>query len=316
MKKLIPGWLMTLVLMAFALAIGLFLPRIDPIRQYLQETTPTVAAGATTGPGVTPTETLLPRTPLSTRTPRATEEPENTLKPPPTFEPPTSTAPPAPTASPTETQQFVVVSTIEGLQGLSSATPAGTPGCTKNTDWRLTYEVKFNDTLTSIAKAFNTDIYALAQGNCLKDANVLRDGQTLLVPGDSYPVTPEYVCEPIYALQPLAGTRAVEKEGKITFNWQGPRTPKNLIRVHLPSGKIWESVVELRQNDVADILQDFPEQGLFTWYIYPLNAGYQQVCPEGGPWTFYKEEQSPTYTPTPTITPTLDPNATPQITVP
>lgn len=316
MKKLIPGWLVTLVLMAFALVIGLFLPRIDPIRQYLQEVTPTVAGGATSGPSLTPTETLLPRTPLSTPTPRVTDEPTNTLKPPPTFEPPTSTAAASATPLPTETQQLLLVSTIEGLQGLASATPAGTPGCKKNTQWRLTYTVKFEDTLTSIAKAFNTDIYTLAQGNCLKDANVLRDGQTLLVPGDSYPVTPEYVCEPIYALQPLDGTRAIPTEGNITFNWQGPRTPKNLIRVHMPSGKIWESVVEIRQNDVADILQDFTEQGLYKWYIFPLNAGYQQVCPEGGPWTFYKEEMSPTYTPTPTITPTVDPNFTPQVTIP
>src|SRR5687768_7552445 len=132
MKKLIPGWLVTLVLMAFALAIGLFLPRIDPIRQYLQDITPTVAGGATSGPTLTPSETLLPRTPLSTPTRRATAEPTRELKPPPTFEPPTSTAPPSATPLPTATRQLLLVSTIEGLQGLSSATPAGTPGCTKN----------------------------------------------------------------------------------------------------------------------------------------------------------------------------------------
>ena len=316
MKKLIPGWLVTLVLMAFALSLGLFLPRIDPIRQYLQDTTPTSSGSATSGPSLTPSETLLPRTPLSTPTQRVTDEPTKTLLPPPTFEPPTSTPPAAPTPLPTETQQLLEVSTIEGLQGLFTATAVGASGCAKNAQWRLSYKVQFNDTLTSIAKAFNTDIYTLSQGNCLKDANVLSDGQLLLVPGDSYPITPEFVCEPIYALQPLHGTRAVEKEGKITFNWQGPRTPRTLIRVHLPSGGIWENVVELRQNDMADILQDFPEQGLFTWYIYPLNAGYQQICPEGGPWTFYKEEQSPTYTPTPTMTPTVDPDATPTPQVP
>jgi hypothetical protein len=225
------------------------------------------------------------------------------LKPPPTFEPPTSTAPPSETPLPTATRQLLLVSTIEGLQGLSSATPAGTPGCTKNPNWRLTYEVKFNDTLTSIAKIFNTDIYTLSQGNCLKDANVLRDGQLLLVPGDSYPVTPEWVCEPIFALQPLDGTRAIEIEGNITFNWQGPRTPRTLIRVIMPSGALWEHVVELRQNHVANILEDFGEQGLYKWYIFPLNAGYQQVCPEGGPWTFYKEQVSPTITPSPTLPP-------------
>lgn len=317
MKKLIPGWLVTLVLMAFALFIGLFLPRVDLIRQFLQNPTPTAQDIATAGPSLTPSETLLPGKPLDTVTPRATEEPSKTLLPPPTFEPETSTPLPHPTGTETPTQAIVVYATIPGIQGLSTATAAvGTPTCAKNANWKLTYTVQFNDTLTSIAKAFNTDIYTLAQGNCLKDANVLRDGQTILVPGSSYPVTPEWVCEPIYALQPLDGTRAVEKEGKITFNWQGPRTPKNLIRVYLPSGGIWESVVEIRQNDVADILQDFPEQGLFKWYIYPLNAGYQQVCPEGGPWTFYKEEQSPTYTPTPTITPTVDPNATPGVTLP
>ncbi len=308
MKKLIPGWLVTLVLMGFALAIGLFLPRLDSIRQYLQNPTPTAPISATSGgPAVTPSETLLPRTPLATPTPRVTLLPTDTLLPPPTFELPTSTPPPAPAPSITPTEALIVASTIEGLQGAFTSTPVGAPACTKNAKWRLTYKVQFNDTLTSIAKAFNTDIFALAKGNCLKDANILSEGQTLLVPGDSYPVTPDFVCEPIISLQPLDGTRAIDIDGKLTFNWQGPRTPRTLIRVYLPSGKIWESVVELRQNDVANVLEDFPEQGLYKWYVYPLNAGYQQVCPEGGPWTFYKEKESPTLTPTVTPTATATP---------
>jgi hypothetical protein len=302
MKKLFPGWLVTLVLMLLSLGIGLILPRLN-LDNFLQDVTPTPQIINVTNTPV-PTETLLPRTPLTTPTPA------NTLLPPPTFEPPTSTPAPSLTPSETATQPIIVEVNIPGIQGAESPTPSTTPGCQKNAQWRLVHEVKFNETLTVIAQIYGTDIYTLAQGNCLRDMNVLRQGQKLLVPGDAYPVTPEIICEPVEALQPLNNTRMIPKDGPVTFNWRGPRTPYALLRIIQPDGQTFEKTVELRQNQTIDVF-DLKPAGLYEWWVLPLNGVYQQVCVESGPWYFFKEEAAPTDTPTPTITPTFPPTPTP-----
>jgi LysM repeat protein len=199
----------------------------------------------------------------------------------------------------------VVEVNIPGIRGAESPTPTTTPGCAKNPAWKLVYEVRFNDTVSSIAAAFGTDAFTLAQGNCLADANLIREGQRLLVPGDAFPVTPEIVCEPIEALQPLNNTREIPNEGRITFNWRGPRTPYTLLRVIQPSGAVWEETVELRQNQTVDTYEAFKEAGWHEWWVLPLNGGFQQACVEGGPFFFYKEEVAATPTPTLEPTPTL-----------
>jgi LysM repeat protein len=291
MKKLFPGWLMTVVLMLLSLTAGLLLSRVD-LRQFLQNNptpTPQVIAQEAT---LTPTETLLPRTPLATLTP------SKTLLPPPTFEPPTLTPPPSVTPTPTSTQPIVVEINVTGIRGAETATPVTTPGCQKNKDWKLEYTVKFGDTLSSIAAAFGTNVFALAQGNCLDDPNRLIEGQKVRVPGEAFPVVPAIVCEPIELLQPLNNTQQIPNIGRLTFNWRGPRVPITLIRVEQPSGKMLERVVELRQNETFDLYEDFKEKGWHKIWILPMDSNYVQACKEGGPWQFYKDEVAPTPTPT------------------
>ena len=58
-------------------------------------------------------------------------------------------------------------------------------------------------------------------------------------------------------------------------------------------------MVELRQNEAIDLYEHLHPAGTYTWYLYPLDANFVQVCPEGGPWTFTKSD-SPTATPKPT----------------
>ena len=75
----------------------------------------------------------------------------NTLLPPPTFEPPTATPTPSPEPSVTPTAAIQVDVMIPGLHCAETPTPTSTPGCEPRADWKLTYTVQFDDTLSSIA---------------------------------------------------------------------------------------------------------------------------------------------------------------------
>lgn len=258
-------------------------------------------------PTLTPSETIPPYTPLASLTP------SNTLRPPPTFEPHTLT--PIPSASPsvTPTPTLDLGVSIPGLRGAETATPASEVACGNDDNWKLKYTVQPNDALANIAQLYNTSVNALVQANCLKDPNLIRVGQQLLVPGDAQPVQPQYECVPYEVLTPINGAFEVDGDGMLTFNWRGPRAPRYLIRVIEPKGGIWERTIDKRQNETIDLYIEFSEdtpkgesdEGVYTWYVYPLDEGFRQIpCPEGGPWTFHKLEGS---TPTPTLTPSITP---------
>ena len=250
-----------------------------------------LAQNTASSPVVPPSETIPPYTPLPTLTP------SQTLKPPPTLEPPTATPSrtPVPSVTPTPTLQIAV--TIEGLHGLESPTPSTTPGCKPREDWKLTYTVQFDDTLSAIADRYGTWVDELAAGNCLADKNLIVVGQVLRVPGEAPPS--QYVCTPWEALTPFDGMTTVPTSGTLTFNWRGPQSPKYLIRVYRPDGSTYEQLVELRQNGTANLNTDLPQEGTYTWYVYPLDENFVQIsCLEGGPWTFYKGASPP---PTPTL---------------
>jgi LysM repeat protein len=238
-----------------------------------------------------PSETIPPYTPLPTLTP------SQTLKPPPTFEPPTQTPVPSLTPSTTPTPTTDVSVSVPGLNGAETPTPTTTPGCEPREDWQLTYTVQANDALAAIADRYGVWVDELAEGNCLTDKNLIVVGQELRVPGDAHPVEPEVECVPIELLTPFNGTLNVEGDGSLTVNWRGPLSPKNLIRIYRPDGSMFEQVVELRQNETIDMTEELPLGGTYTWYIYPLDSNFVQICPEGGPWTFTKAESEPTPTP-------------------
>ncbi len=251
----------------------------------------TLTSSVETATKAAPTETIPPYTPLATLTPSPT------LRPPPTFEPPTATLPPtaAPSITPTSTIDLSV--SIPGLHGAETATPTSTEGCTPRKDWKLKYTVQRNDAMIKIADKYGTNVQELAKANCITDVNAIVIGQELRVPGTSQPVEP-YVCDAWQVMTPLDGTQAIQGTGSITFNWRGPRAAHNLIRVVRPDGSIFESVVDLRENQEVDLVNNLAQQGTYTWYVYPLDSNYVQIpCHEGGPWTFMKSI-SPTITPT------------------
>jgi LysM repeat protein len=164
----------------------------------------------------------------------------------------------------------------------------------------LTYEVQAGDALARIAERYGTFASDLAAGNCLEDPDVIVAGQTLRVPGAAHPQQPRYECIPYELLTPIDGTLAIDGSGPLTFNWIGPRTPRNLIRITRPDWPDWkfEVVIELRQNETIQ-LEDIPAAGTYEWRVYPLDENFVQTCPEGGPWRFTKA-QKPTNTPSPT----------------
>jgi LysM repeat protein len=242
-----------------------------------------------------PTNTPTATRPTNTPTKIASFTPSKTLLPPPTFEPPTETPPPTQIATITPTFTPFPLIDVPGLRGLETATPVSTPGCVKRKDWKLEYEVKALDSLSKIADIYGTSVDELVKANCLSNKNVIVVGQRLKVPGSSQPET-RWTCTPIQNLTPQNGTMAIPAAGNITFNWYGPRTPKNLIRVFGPDGTKYEYVVELRQDYIIDVLV-FRNAGTYTWYVYPLDEYFRGICSEGGPWTFTKPI-SPTLTPT------------------
>ena len=253
--------------------------------------TSAVQAPTTAATKAAATETIPPYTPLATLTPSPT------LRPPPTFEPPTATLPATAPPTITLTPTLDLSVSIPGLHGAETATPVGTPGCTPRKDWKLRYTVQRDDALVKIADKYGSSVKEIAAANCLTDVNAIVIGQELRVPGTSQPVAP-YVCDAWEVLTPLNGTQAIIGTGTITFNWRGPRAAHNLIRVVRPDGSIFESVVDLRENQEVDLINNLAQQGTYTWYVYPLDANYVQIpCHEGGPWTFMKSI-SPTFTPT------------------
>ncbi len=139
----------------------------------------------------------------------------------------------------------------------------------------------------------------LVEGNCLTDKNLIVVGQVLRVPGDSQPVVDAVECVDWEVMTPFNGSVTVPADGTITFNWRGPAAPINLIRIYRPDGSIYERVIELRQNETIKLNDFLAQAGTYTWYVFPLDSGFQQIsCREGGPWTFTKP-LSATITPTP-----------------
>lgn len=288
----------TLLLMFIALMMGILVSRAnlpptpdqpqesDVISDVVEQQIVQVATGT---PSPTPTSEI---------TPSAT----NTLLPPPTFEPPTITPIPTtpPTATPTTELRIEVE--IPGLRGAETATPSSTPGCTPREDWTLEYEVQRDDALANIAPRYGTTVDALVAGNCLSDPNLIRVGQRLRVPGASHPAVPVVECVPYEIHTPLDGTQNIDPGQPLTFNWRGPASYYNVLRITRRDGSVaYEAVVELRQNEVVDLYEDLKEEGIFYWYLFPLDRNFQPVgCAHGGPWSFQK---GPAPTPTPTVGP-------------
>ncbi len=160
--------------------------------------------------------------------------------------------------------------------GWRSPTPTGTPGCEPRKDWKLTYTVQPNDALARIAERYGTYANTLAQANCIADPNVISVGQVLRVPGDVQPADQVYDCN-WTLLTPQNGTLAISGSGTLTFDWRGPRAPRNLIRIYKPDGSTYEDVIELRQNETID-LSVIPNAGTYTWYVYPLDQNFVADC--------------------------------------
>lgn len=294
MLKRLPGWYWTILLSIFSLGIGILAPN------WMSTQTPPEPEVIIIAQNATATETLLPATPRSTRT--ATQ----TLLPPPTIEPPTATSAPSDTPTVTPSQSFIVNVTVEGIQGLPSPTVPSEEGCEPRDDWQLRHEIQTNETLTMIAERFGTNIWELSEANCLEDANVIRVGQVLRVPGDAFPVEPAVECIDYTVLQPIDNAWGISSLGQIVFNWQGPRAPRNLLRIYPPDydfsnynrDGFFEFTFDLRQNHTIDLI-DIEDGGIWHWQVIPLNMDFVQVCPESPLWSFTKEEFVPTETATP-----------------
>jgi LysM repeat protein len=182
---------------------------------------------------------------------------------------------------------------VPDLHGLESPTPT-MDACEPRKDWGLTYTIREGDALARIAQAYGTYATDLALGNCLSDANVIRVGQTLRVPGEAHPVTPEWTCTPWEVLTPIDHAFDIAENGQLTFNWRGSAGKRNLIRVfNADNSLFWERTADLRQNETINLATEGFEPGNYTWQVYPLDLNFQQIpCAESPLWHFNVGDRS------------------------
>jgi len=262
--------------------------QIDPA---VVAVTQTAASIPSRIPSLTPSPSIVP-----THTSLASLTPSKTLLPPPTLEPPTSTPPASQTPSITPIFTPIVVD-VPGLIGLETNTATPAKVCVVRKDWKLTYTVQAQDALIAIAKTYGTDAATLAAGNCLHDANAIRVGEVLQVPGNAPPSNPGWDCSvPVQLVAPMNYAASIAGSGSINFQWTGPTTPRYLIRIFDPNGTKYEYGTDLAQYYSLN-LSNIPLAGTYTWSVYPLDLGFGGVCTSGGPWTFIKVA-APTAAPT------------------
>ena len=297
--KNVASWVGVLLIVAAFLGFELLLSGRESqpgVAQMQDAASPTMAATEAATEAATVAATIITLTPtdlVETSTPEPTLAPTNTLRPPPTIEPPTATPQPSQTPLPTATATLMALVDVPGLHGLDTATPTSTPGCTPRKDWTLTYTVQNGDALDNIAAAYGTNRWDLVEGNCLTDANMIRVGQELRVPGDAHPAAAAYECTQWQVLTPMNYAQDIDPDGSLTFNWIGPAGERNLIRVYMPDGEIWEAVVDLRQNITVDLREELPDEGTYYWQVFPLDLYYVQIpCSESPQWSFYKGEST------------------------
>lgn len=292
---------------------------------------------AAQNPTRTPAATIPPYTPLASLTPSQTLKPPPSLEPATQTPQPSMTPSTTPTATidssinlPGLHGAATDVPSVESSDsGDSTIATTGTGGggasvevdadCTVREDWGGVYEVQPNDALATIAQRYGTTMFDLAKGNCLADMNLISVGQQLRVPGtgntnntsnssngvvlasDSNTTSNwSGSCDPWEVVIPVNNTININSEGTITFQWRGPQAFRYLLRVISPSGKVFESIFDLRQNETINA-SDIQEAGQYSWYVFPLDENFQQIpCKEGGPWVFTKGAS-------PTVTPTMTP---------
>lgn len=177
-------------------------------------------------------------------------------------------------------------------------------------DWRLTYTVKFDDSLARIAQLYGTFISDLAAGNCLTNPDVITIGQVLHVPGDAPPFQTAIECVPWELLIPVNGTITISGDGQLTFNWRGPLAPRNVLRIYRANAQgvpqtaenapLIEIMIEQRQNETID-LSRIPEAGTYAWRIFPLTWEYQPTGCEASPTSQFTKAAAPPPTATPNL---------------
>ncbi len=303
MLESVRQWMTTLLLLIIAIFMcGIFVMVSMTAMQQPESTVESNLIPANNPARLQTSATVVPSATAQAIIPTATR----TLKPPPTFEPPTNT--PLPTLTPTITPTHTVESSLslQGLNGLPTATPIeATTECKPRTDWTLIHTVQRDDALSTIAQRYGTYVEEIVAANCLTDANLISIGQQLRVPGNAQSATTaaqQVVCnEGWEVVTPHENSFSVPGEGEVAFTWRGPQADRYLVRIYKPEGGTYEVVVDLRQNATVD-MKNLPVAGKYTWYVYPLDQNFQQTaCKEGGPWTFTKPG-APTPTPTTTAT--------------
>lgn len=276
MNNLYQKWFSLVCLLLVLLACNLATSTPLTEHQIIQDGLETVTLEQSS----TPTASIPPTTPLPSLTPT------RTLLPPPTFEPPTLTPFPTYTPLPTDTATPEQSNSVLNLHGLETPTITPTYVCAPRDDWGRTHTIQPGDYLFNLAQRYGTTVDEIAAANCLRDIQILSVGIVLKMPGAMG--APGVECVPWEVLTPMNGTLAIAGTGTITFNWRGPRSHRNLIRIHTPNGGVYERVIEIRQNETID-LSELPLGGTYTWYIYPLDYNFLQIaCLEGGPYTFVK----------------------------
>jgi LysM repeat protein len=107
--------------------------------------------------------------------------------------------------TPAPTPTIATTATPSGPTATSTATPTYTPISYIPTPAFLVYTVQRGDTLSGIARRYNTTVADIMELNSLK-SDMLSVGQELLIPGQRHVATPDPVVSPTNSVAPATAT--------------------------------------------------------------------------------------------------------------
>ncbi len=167
--------------------------------------------------------------------------------------------------------------------GSNTGSNSGTTTCTPRTDWTIFYSVQPGDTLGDLAKRTGSTTTALAQGNCLDNANVLSVGQNLRVPRQPNPppFTPTIGSLRFTPTVSENGTSITVPSGqRITISTTASSANSVSFYMLLETGTPQLIGTDSNLADGASIGWDSPRDGLGTLTIFAeaVNAAGQRVA--------------------------------------
>lgn len=172
----------------------------------------------------------------------------------------------------------------------------------------VTYTVKKGDTLTSIAKKYDTTISKLVSLNNIKDPNYIVVGQVLIISGEAKP--PSKVKTPKAVVDVCGLQSNTERTVYATWTWNKDHTDHYLVKWLYATDDGVDFVGTQTEVTAKQSVYTAPENANHvTFYVKPVSKKYKSNGKEVSYWTagwstvkrHYFKNAPPTEPDTPTV---------------